>query len=768
MFVKKELIKPDALERRDYQINIAKQSEEQSTLVVLPTGMGKTVVALLLIAHHLKKNKDKKILFLAPTKPLASQHFRFLLRFLEVDEAKITLFTGEVSPKKRKQLWEDSTIVVSTPQVIENDLVNRRIDLKEVGFIVFDEVHRAVGNYAYVFIGEVYNNQVKNPLVLGITASPGNDVEKILEVCKNIGIKHIEIRTKKDLDVKPYIQELKIHWKEVELPQDFNRVVVLLQKALSKRLYDLKDLKIIESASLSLLNRRRLLELQSIIQSKIRSELNPPKELFRAASIQNAALKLYHGIELLQTQGINALLNYFSRMGREAKSKQGSKASREVISDPLVVEALAYAHDISVQHPKIPAVKEIVNHQLQLNAKSKIIVFTNYRATASYVLRELEEIKNAKPVRFVGQAKTQDDKGLSQKDQIGVIDDFRSGTYNILVATSVAEEGLDIPATDLVVFYEPVPSEIRSIQRRGRTGRQMTGKVVVLITKGTADEGYHWSAKRKEKQMIRQLELLRASLQNKIQGFSEQSSDSLKQKNAVNESQATLPLEKNESSSEVKIVVDNRESRSKIVRFLAVKQEVLVESKQLEVGDYVLSSRIGVERKEVDDFLNSMLNGRLFVQMKNLREAYARPVLILEGEDLLERRNINHNAIFGALSSIVVDYGIAVFQTKSARETADVLYVMARREQFRDQKEVAIRSGKVAMSLGEQQRFIVEGLPNVSAVLAKRLLSHFGSIYALVNANVEELAEVQGIGKQSAEQIYYTLRSDYEVKKEKK
>lgn len=768
MFVKKDFIKSDALERREYQINIASQSEDQSTLVVLPTGMGKTVVALLLIAHHLKKNKDKKIVFLAPTKPLASQHFRFLKRFLEFDEQKITLFTGEVSPKKRKQLWEDSTIVVSTPQVIENDLVNRRIDLKDVGFIVFDEVHRAVGNYSYVFIGEVYNNQVTNPLALGITASPGNDVEKILEVCKNIGIKHIEIRTKKDLDVKPYIQELTIHWKEVVLPQDFNRVVVLLQKALSKRLYDLKDLKIVESASLSLLNRRRLLEVQGIIQSKIRSELNPPKELFKAASIQNAALKLYHGIELLQTQGVNALLNYFSRMGREAKSKQGSKASREVISDPLVVEALAYAHDISVQHPKIPAVKEIVNHQLELNPKSKIIVFTNYRATASYVLSELEQIKKAKPVRFVGQAKTQDDKGLSQKDQIGVIDDFRSGIYNILVATSVAEEGLDIPATDLVVFYEPVPSEIRSIQRRGRTGRQMTGKVVVLITKGTADEGYHWSAKRKEKQMIHQLELLRSSLQNRIRGVSDLSSVPSNQKNVLKESQATLPLEKNESSADVKIVVDNRESRSKIVRFLAIKQEVLVESKQLEVGDYVLSSRIGVERKEVDDFLNSMLNGRLFVQMKNLREAYARPVLILEGEDLLERRNINHNAIFGALSSIVVDYGIAVFQTKSARETADVLYVMARREQFRDQKEVAIRSGKVAMSLGEQQRFIVEGLPNVSAVLAKRLLNHFGSIYALVNADVSELTEVQGIGKQSAEEIYFTLRSEYEAKKEKK
>lgn len=768
MFVKKDLIKPDAVEKRDYQINIAEASKEKSTLVVLPTGMGKTVVALLLIAHHLKKNPDKKIVFLAPTKPLASQHYRFLKQFLVLDESAMNLFTGEVAPKKRKELWEKSTIIISTPQVVENDLINQRISLKDVGFIIFDEVHRAVGNYAYVFIGEIYQTQVSNPLSLGITASPGNNVEKILEVCKNIGIRHIEIRTKNDLDVKPYIQELKIHWKQVVLPDDFNRVVLLLQKALSERLYLLKDLKIIESASLSLINRRRLLELQGIIQSKIRSELNPPKELFKAASVQNAALKLYHGIELLQTQGVNALLNYFSRMGREAKSKQGSRASREVISDPLVAEALAYAHDLNVQHPKIPAVKEIVKQQLTLNPQSKIIVFTNYRATASYVLSELEKIKDACPVRFVGQAKTEDDKGLSQKDQLSVIDKFRSGTYNILIATSVAEEGLDIPATDLVVFYEPVPSEIRSIQRRGRTGRQMTGKVIVLITKGTADEGYHWSAKRKEKQMISQLELLRASLKNKIEGFSESSYGAKSAQKTLADSQATLPLSKSESSGDVTIIIDHRESRSKIVRFLAVKPEVNVDSQQLEVGDYVLSSRIGVERKEVDDFLNSMLNGRLFVQMKNLRESYARPVLILEGEGLLERRNINHNAIFGALSSIVVDYGIAVFQTRSAKETADVLYVMARREQFRDQKEVAIRGAKVAMSRVEQQRFIIEGLPNISAVLAKRLLSHFGSIFSLVNAEVEELCEVQGIGKQIAEEIYSILRCEYEEQKEKK
>jgi Fanconi anemia group M protein len=324
----------------------------------------------------------------------------------------------------------------------------------------------------------------------------------------------------------------------------------------------------------------------------------------------------------------------------------------------------------------------------------------------------------------------------------------------VLIATSVAEEGLDIPSTDLVVFYEPVPSEIRTIQRRGRTARKMPGKVIILITKGTPDEGYYWSAKRKEKLMRSELEVLRSALSREL----ETAQTFYDRQHAGQKNQKTL--EEYSDKKHVTVMVDHREYRSNVVRYLS-SRDVAIESQQLDVGDYVLSSRIGVERKHVDDFLSSLIAGKLFVQMRKLRDAYSRPVLIVEGDDLLTRRNIGHTAIFGSFVSIIVDFGISIITTKNARETADFLYVMANREQKGRQKDVAIRGDKWSMSIPEQQQYMVEGLPNVSAVLAKRLLQHFGSIRGIVNASEEELCEVQGIGKGTASEIMKLLNVEY-------
>jgi len=751
VYIKHEFIKSDSLEHREYQHNIANSAVKASTLVVLPTGLGKTIVALLVLAKELKK-KNNKILFLSPTKPLVNQHAQFLKKVLTIDDS-VVVFTGEVSPVKRKEMWNNSRIIVSTPQVIENDLISKRIDLKDISLIIYDEVHRAVGNYSYVFVSDIYGKQRNERLSLGMTASPGNNISKILEVCKNLEISNIEIRTKYDPDVKPYVHDLKITWKEVDLPKKFSYTLQLLRKALSDRLKVLKEIGVVESSSLSLINRTKLLDIQKKIQEELRSSPTPPKPLFKAASAQNAAMKLYHAIELMQTQGVNALRNYFQRMGNEALSKSGSKASRDILKDSNVLEALAYAKSLDIEHPKIPEIVKIVKEQFNIKKDSKIIIFTHYRDTSLYVLGQLERIDNVRPVRFVGQAGKGEDKGLTQKEQIEIIRKFKEDVFNVLIATSVAEEGLDIPSTDLVVFYEPVPSEIRTIQRRGRTARKMPGKVIILITKDTPDVGYYWSSRRKERMMRSELEVLRSSLDKKFEDAT-----SFYEGMTIKDNQKKL--DEYSTTKNIKIIVDNREYRSNVIRFLSGK-DVEIESQQLDVGDYVLSSRIGVERKKVDDFLNSLIEGKLFFQMRKLRDAYSRPVLILEGEGLLTKRNISHNAIFGSLVSIIVDFGTPIITTKSAHETADLLYVMANREQKEGNRAVAIRGEKWSMSIPEQQQFIMEGLPNISAVLAKRLLQNFGSIKAVVNASEEELCTVQGIGKNIAAEIVEILNSEY-------
>ncbi|MCK4996006.1 MAG: hypothetical protein KAR55_03880, partial [Thermoplasmatales archaeon] len=564
-----------------------------------------------------------------------------------------------------------------------------------------------------------------------------------------------EIRTKNDPDVKPYVHDLKITWKEILLPQDFAYTIQLLKKALSERLKILKNVGVVESSSISVINRTKLLDAQRKIQKEIRSRVKPPKMLFKAASIQSEAMKIHYALELLQTQGVNALKNYFQRMGKEAISKDSSKASRSIMADNDILEAVAYVKSLEVEHPKVGEIEKIVEKQFETKPNSKIIIFTHYRDTSAYISNLLENVKRAKPSRFIGQAAKEGDKGLTQKEQAQVIQRFKDGEYNVLIATSVAEEGLDIPSTDLVIFYEPIPSEIRAIQRRGRTARKMPGKVIILITKGTPDEGYYWASKRKEKRMRSELELIRSKLGKKFED-----ADALYKKEVEGLTNQKTLSEYGKKENQVKIIVDHREYRSNVVKNLAVKG-TFVEPQQLDVGDYVLSSRIGVERKNVDDFLESLIGGKLFRQMTRLRDAYSRPLLVLEGENLLTKRNINHNAIFGSLASISVDFGIPVLTTKDAAETADLLNVIAKREQKVDKKAVAVRGEKTQMSLRERQQFIIEGLPNVSAVIAKRLLSHFGSVKDIANATEEELLEVKGVGKNIATDIIKLLHANY-------
>ena len=754
MISKHEFIKENKVEQREYQINIANSANKKNSLIVLPTGMGKTIIALLIIGEELKK-KNNKILFLAPTKPLVLQHTQFLKKYLKINEDLIITFTGEISPEKRKKMWQKARIIISTPQVIENDLLSKRLYLKNVSFMIFDECHHAVGEYAYVFVSEVYQKQCDNRLVLGMTASPGDNISKILEICKNLDIKNIEIRTKYDPDVKPYVHDLKITWKEIPLPENFAHIIQMLRKSLSDRLKILKNVGVLESSSVSVINKTKLLDAQKMIQKEIRSRAKPPNILFKAASKQSEAMKIHYALELLQTQGVNALKNFFQRIVKEVTKKDSSKASKSLLLDNNILEAIAYTKSLEIEHPKIKEIEKIVKAQFELKPDSKIIIFTHYRDTSSYITKNLSNVKKAKPSRFIGQATRDGDKGLTQKEQSNVINNFKKGVYNVLIATSVAEEGLDIPSTDLVIFYEPIPSEIRAIQRRGRTGRKMPGKVIILITKGTSDEGYYWASKRKEKRMRSELEILRSKLSKKIEdtGF-------LYKKEIEGISKQITLKEFNEKKNEIKIIVDHREYRSNVVRNLTFKG-ASVEPSQLDVGDYILSSRIGVERKKVDDFLESLIDGKLFKQIAQLRDAYSRPVLILEGEDLLTKRNINHNAIFGSLASITVDFGIPILKTKDSSETADLLKIIAQREQKEDKKSIAIRGDKTQMSIRERQQFIIEGLPNVSAVIAQRLLSHFGSIKGISNASEKELLEVKGVGKNIAKDITNIINANY-------
>ncbi|MFQ6107055.1 MAG: DEAD/DEAH box helicase [Thermoplasmata archaeon] len=505
--MERPLLRHGRIERRDYQVNIARSCSKRPTLVVLPTGMGKTVIATLVIADRI--TEGKKVLFLAPTKPLVAQHARTLADFMR--GPTIIQFTGEVPPPSRTDLWQENDIIVSTPQVIENDLESGSMTLGDVSLVVFDEAHRAVGDYAYVPIGKACKKE--RILTMGMTASPGSDPAKILEVCDNLGIVGVEIRTDYDPDVVNYIHDIDVKFVPVEVPENLKKIVTRLRKALDKQIQELRKHGFLEMDKP--VTRRDLLDAQKEIQRRLASGEKQYK-LFRAATLQAMAMKIDYAIEFAESQGIDALREYFKRMVEESKQKEAKRASKLVVQNFEVLQAMSLAKDEGFERPKLDKVIELLKRQFSEKEDSLAIVFTHYRDTSLTVTRELEKVEGLRPVRFVGQSRRGEDRGLRQREQVEAIKKFKDGVYNVLVATRVAEEGLDIPSTDLVIFYEPIPSEIRTIQRRGRTGRKRPGKVVVLGSRATRDEWFHLSAKRKEWKMHRELERLRRDLKQSI------------------------------------------------------------------------------------------------------------------------------------------------------------------------------------------------------------------------------------------------------------
>jgi len=846
MWLSEKYIRPKSLEKRDYQVNIADTATEHSSLVVLPTGMGKTVIALVVLGRKLE---DGNILFLAPTKPLAMQHYEFLIENMTIDPENVLLLTGEMSPKKRRLLWAEKQIIVSTPQVVQNDIISGVKSLDDISLIIFDEAHRAVGKYSYVFIAEKYAQQRDNCHILGITASPGSDPRRIREVCGNLCIEKVELRSKWDPDVRPYVHEIKISWIKVDLPDKLKKITGSLEKVLKKKIDSLRSMHLVYKKQISV---TKLLELQKIILARLHAEgKTAPKYLYQALSLQAQAMKINHAVELVSTQGIKVLNDYFDKLKAEARSKGSSKASKTLVNEPMFKYAMALSKMGEATHPKLPKLKELIKVQFLAKPDSRIIVFTQYRGSADTILESIKEIQGVQPEKFVGQRSTKTDKGLKQKEQFEVIRRFRAGETNVLIATSVAEEGLDIPSTDLVIFYEPVPSEIRMIQRRGRTGRKKAGNVIIMITKGTRDEAYYWTSRNKENRMRKEMGILKREFRGGfislgdmavtgVENFGEKKEamgavkaapkppeidfpmddipiDPNKKQmhgvllikegikndrasyNASNDLNSRISREKIDGDdgygeneppgasleeinltrsgeqtslgdftdspdspeiSRIEIVVDNREFNSEVVKHLS-RMDVIVTPKQLDVGDYVLSDRTAVERKVVTDFLSSMIDGYLFGQLKKLK-AYQNPILVIEGDGLFSTRNISDDAIFGALSAVTMGLGISIITCKDSQETARFLLAGAKKERKRGQP-VKLRAGKSAMILSEQQRYILEGLPNISAKLAQRLLSHFKTVRAVFTASEKELTEVSGVGKTIAKDIRKAIDEEYKL-----
>ncbi len=798
------------LERRRYQLQLADAAGEAHTLVCLPTGLGKTTVSLLVTARRLHEAGGTALL-LAPTKPLVQQHAEFYREALSIPDDEIVVFTGEVSPDDRAAVWDDARVVIATPQVVENDLVGNRISVQNVTHITFDECHRGTGDYAYVYIAERYHADAADPLVTGMSASPGGDTDEIETVCENLGLQNVEVMTEADADVDEYTHDTDVRWERVTLPEPVLEIRDALNEVITDRLESLKGIGVTNKTSPDL-SQRDLNRMRGQLKQMMD---NDQSDGYTGMSTHAEVMKLRRAVELVETQSVESVRRYFERQREAARSSGASKASQRMVADPRVRTAMRKAESFDGLHPKFSKARILLAETLGIQGGDRAILFTESRDTAEALVEFLDASFDVH--KFVGQGDKEGSDGMTQTQQQETLDDFRDGAFEVLVSTSVAEEGLDVPEVDLVCFYEPVPTAIRSIQRKGRTGRQAEGQVVVLMAEDTRDEAFFWISKRREKQMTQQLAELKAATddveaavddgQAGLDAFAETADEPAADHPADDEESdaaatdaglTDFAAESRETAGDdagdendagdsdagdttdggndgivatagretgVEVVVDQRELDSSIAKDLSTWDGLTTRLETLAVGDYVLSDRVAVERKSAADFVDSVLDAdrSLFAQVGELSRAYARPTVVVEGSNLYGQRNVEPNAIRGALASLAVDFGVSVLRTESEADTTALLATIARREQETRDREVSVHGEKTTKTRTEQQEYVVSAIADIGPVTARSLLEALGSVEAVMTADEKRLQEVDGVGEVTAARIREVVASAYDA-----
>ena len=473
---------------REYQTRIKNTCVDNNTLVILPTGLGKTKIALLTSIERLKKFPKSKVVFLTPTKPLASQIYNEFIENTDIE--KIIMLTGKNKPDERKELFDDSSIIVATPQTIQKDLEKNRINLENVSLLCVDEAHRSRQKFANTIVAKNFIENSKNPRIIALTASPGSDKDKINEIVENLFIDSLEIRTEDSEDVVKYLQKKENEYLTLELNEEIKKIHSEIKNPYNFKLKSLKKFGV--TKPLNLISKKDLLGLQMRFRGEIKRK---NISAFRGIVLSSQLIKMDYILELLETQTLNCALKFIEKL-----KKDPSKSAKSLINESWFskcVRLLNEAIEKGVDNPKIKKIVEIIEDQLKENDKSKIIIFANFRNTVEDITNILNKIDGISAIKLVGQK-----EGISQKKQIATIKQFEEGLYNVLIGTSISEEGLNISGgSDLAIFYDNVSTSIRRIQRAGRVGRIKAGRIIFLMNKDTRDIAYYWKSKKEENKM---------------------------------------------------------------------------------------------------------------------------------------------------------------------------------------------------------------------------------------------------------------------------
>ncbi|HDD69356.1 MAG TPA: DEAD/DEAH box helicase, partial [Candidatus Korarchaeota archaeon] len=557
---------------------------------------------------------------------------------------------------------------------------------------------------------------------------PGSSKEKILEIVNNLHIQHVEARSRRSPDVRRYVAELRVNWIRVTLPEDYQSILDELRSSYQDLLEKLIERGLIEIEDGDYVRLKDLLRL--------RAETIAFKEDRFASALVAALIKLHYFMNLLETQGPEPAKKYLEKVLRR---KGRTISDRLLLEDRRVLKAWNWLLSLpkGTVHPKLEELASIIDIEGITRGK-RGIVFVNYRKTAEIVLNYLKEKTGVRASLFIGQARREELKGMSQEEQRKILQDFSSGKYDLLVATSIGEEGLDIPEVDLVVFYDAVPSVIRYIQRRGRTGRGRPGKVVVLVS-GKREEFFYRTTVMKERKMMKALHEVSSLVEMRrkhitLEEFSMNSQQSSNEKRAP----------------EVIIRVDARELGGEVVRKLASFNDVKISVSKLEVGDYVVSDEVVIERRTIDDLVSSLANREIFEQVDKLKATYKRPILLIECETLYEasKSGVRSRSLMELITSLTIG-GLPILWSRNPEESAELIRLLAIKEQ---RKKVLEIHPLVVDDDTVLERVLTE-IPGVNVFVARNLLRAFGSLKNVFSASEKELQSVEGVDPITARRI---------------
>ncbi|KAH7123956.1 hypothetical protein B0J11DRAFT_530317 [Dendryphion nanum] len=481
-------------EPRDYQFNIVARGLFHNLLVALPTGLGKTFIAATIMLNWYRWTTEAQIVFVAPTKPLVEQQVGACFGIAGIPHSDTTMLTGATKPAIRAEQWACKRVFFMTPQTLMMDFQGGYADPKKIVLLVIDEAHKATGEYAYTNIVRFMRRFNTSFRVLALTATPGADVQSVQKVISNLDISRIEIRTETSWDIRQFIHSRKVEKKVFGNSDEMELCMELYSKALEPCVKKLSGLNAFWSKDPLVVTPFGCTKArQEWMAQRGRTASMGEKSMVNA--IFTVLATISQAMELLKFHGIRPFYVKLKEFRDDAEGSK-SKYKNEIVKSKSFTELMSKLEFWNsmpdfVGHPKLEYLIEVIlNHFANAadgaqQSETRIMVFAHFRDSAEDIVRVLKKHEPMiRPRVFVGQSSSKNSEGMLQKEQLDVVAQFKKGTFNTLVATSIGEEGLDIGEVDLIVCYDSKASPIRMLQRMGRTGRKRQGKIILLQMKG--------------------------------------------------------------------------------------------------------------------------------------------------------------------------------------------------------------------------------------------------------------------------------------------